>query len=74
MTPEETAERVKVLIEAGLDFIKDDELMGDPPHSPFNKRVELVMKVINEYAQKTGKKPMFAFNLSGDLDDMLKRP
>lgn len=73
LTPEDTAQRVKVLIEAGLDFIKDDELMGDPPHSPFNKRVELVMKVINEYVQKTGKKPMFAFNVSGDIDDMLTR-
>lgn len=73
LSPEATAERVKILIEAGLDFIKDDELMGDPPHSPFNLRVELVMKVINDFAEKTGKKPMYAFNLSGDIDDMLER-
>lgn len=73
LTPEATAGQVKTLIEAGLDFIKDDELMGDPPHSPFVSRVELVMKVINDYAQKTGKKPMYAFNLSGDIDDMLRR-
>ncbi len=73
LTPEATAERVKVLIESGLDFIKDDELMGDPPHSPFKKRVELVMQVINNFANKTGKKPMYAFNVSGDVDDMLHR-
>jgi ribulose-bisphosphate carboxylase large chain len=73
LTPEATANRVRTLIEAGLDFIKDDELMGDPPHSPFNKRVELVMQVINDYAQKSGKKPMYAFNVSGDMDDMLSR-
>ncbi len=71
LSPEATAERVKVLIEAGLDFIKDDELMGDPPHSPFKKRVELVMRVINDFAERTGKKPMYAFNVSGDMDDML---
>ena len=73
LSPESTAQRVQELIDAGLDFIKDDELMGDPPHSPFSKRVELVMEVINNYAEKTGKKPMYAFNLSGDIDDMLRR-
>ncbi|GAB2775230.1 ribulose-bisphosphate carboxylase large subunit family protein [Rhabdobacter roseus] len=73
LTPEATAAQVKTLIEAGLDFIKDDELMGDSPHSPFEERVRLSMEVINTYANKTGKKPMFAFNVSGDVDDMLRR-
>ena len=73
LSPEETATRVGTLIEAGLDFIKDDELMGDAPHSPFEKRVDKVMDVINRYADLSGKKPMFAFNISGDLDDMLRR-
>ena len=73
LTPEETAQRVETLIAAGLDFIKDDELMGDSPHSPFTKRVDCVMPVINEFADRTGKKPMFAFNISGDIDDMLRR-
>lgn len=73
LTPEQTAARVKTLINAGLDFIKDDELMGDSPHSPFRERVKLVMKVINDFAQQRGVKPMFAFNISGDLDDMKAR-
>ncbi|MGL6266848.1 MAG: ribulose-bisphosphate carboxylase large subunit family protein [Chitinophagaceae bacterium] len=73
LSPAETAEQTKTLTEAGLDFLKDDELMGDSPHSPFEKRVDAVMKVINNAADKTGKKPMFAFNISGDIDDMLYR-
>ncbi len=73
LSPAATAQQVNTLIEAGLDFIKDDELMGDSPHSPFTERVDKVMEVINAYADKTGKKPMFAFNLSGDMDDMLRR-
>lgn len=72
LSPAATAAQTETLIEAGLDFLKDDELMGDSPHSPFKKRVDAVMAVINRYADKTGKKPMFAFNLSGDLDDMLR--
>ncbi|MCC5930160.1 MAG: ribulose-bisphosphate carboxylase large subunit family protein [Cyclobacteriaceae bacterium] len=73
LSPKDTAQQVKTLIEAGLDFIKDDELMGDPPHCPFDQRVEEVMKVINRHADKTGKKVMYAFNISGDLDDMFRR-
>jgi ribulose-bisphosphate carboxylase large chain len=73
LTPKATAAQVNTLIEAGLDFLKDDELMGDPPHSPFEKRVDEVMKVINENAEKTGKKAMYAFNISGDIDDMFRR-
>ncbi|MBN2088339.1 ribulose-bisphosphate carboxylase large subunit family protein [candidate division KSB1 bacterium] len=73
LTPQATADQVKILIEAGLDFIKDDELMGDSPHSPFEKRVDCVMAVINQFADATGKMPMFAFNISGDVDDMRRR-
>ncbi len=73
LTPEETAERVQALAEAGIDFIKDDELIGDHPQSPFEKRVEKIMSVLNRHADKTGKKVMYAFNISGDMDDMLRR-
>jgi ribulose-bisphosphate carboxylase large chain len=73
LTPAATAAQVKTLIEAGLDFIKDDELMGDSPHSSFEERVRHCMRTINDFADKTGKKPMFAFNVSGEVDDMLRR-
>ncbi|GAB3653781.1 ribulose-bisphosphate carboxylase large subunit family protein [Echinicola sediminis] len=70
MSPEETAGLVKTLAEAGIDFIKDDELMGSSANSPFDKRVEAIMKVINTHADKTGKKVMYAFNISDELDAM----
>jgi len=70
LTPQQTAELVKVLVDAGIDFIKDDELMADPPHSPFNERVDAVMRVINNHADRTGKKVMYAFNISDELDAM----
>ncbi len=72
LSPEQTAELVKELIEAGLDFIKDDELMANPPHSPLKERVKAVMRVILDYEQKTGKKPMYAFNISDDIENMLE--
>jgi ribulose-bisphosphate carboxylase large chain len=70
LTPEQTAELVKTLAQAGIDFIKDDELMADPPHSPFDQRVDSVMQVLNAHAQRTGKKVMYAFNISDELDPM----
>ncbi len=72
LTPEQTAELVKTLIEAGLDFIKDDELMANPPHSPFSERFAAVSRVINEYADRTGKKPMYAVNITDEIDEMLR--
>jgi ribulose-bisphosphate carboxylase large chain len=70
LTPEYTADLVKKLAEAGTDFIKDDEIMTSTVNSPFAVRVEKIMKVINDFADKTGKKIMYAFNITGDLDTM----
>ena len=73
MSPEATAAQVKMLVEAGIDFIKDDELQADGPHCPFDARISAVMRVINDHADKTGKKVMFAANLTGEIDEMLAR-
>ena len=70
MSPWQTGELVKTLAEAGIDFIKDDELMADPPHSPFDERVDAIMRVINDHAQRTGKQVMYAFNVSDEMDAM----
>ncbi|HEX4351063.1 MAG TPA: ribulose-bisphosphate carboxylase large subunit family protein [Verrucomicrobiae bacterium] len=70
LTPQQTAGLVKTLAEAGIDFIKDDELMANPPHSPFDERVDAVMRVINAHADRNGKKVMYAFNVSDEADEM----
>ncbi|MBZ9995465.1 ribulose-bisphosphate carboxylase large subunit family protein [Mesorhizobium sp. BH1-1-4] len=73
LSPEETARLADTMISAGLDFIKDDELMGDPPHSPFEQRFEAVMAVIDRHADRTGRKVMYAANISGDIDPMRRQ-
>ncbi len=73
MTPEQTAEHVRMLAEAGIDFIKDDELQADGPHCPFEERATAVLRVLNDYAGKTGKMPMYAANITGEIDQMLRR-
>ncbi len=70
---DETAALTRTLCEAGIDFIKDDELQADGPNCPFEDRVKAVMAVVNEFADKTGKKTMFAFNITGEIDQMRRR-
>lgn len=72
LSPTATADLVTTLGQAGLDFIKDDELMANPPHSPLADRVTAVMAAIHRLANQTGRKLMFAFNISDQLDNMLQ--
>ncbi|QKJ28879.1 ribulose 1,5-bisphosphate carboxylase [Mucilaginibacter mali] len=73
LSPAETAALVKTLAEAGIDFVKDDELQSAAANSKFEDRVDAIMRVINDHAHKTGKKVMYAFNLSDEVDNMLRR-
>ena len=67
---EATAALVASLCEAGIDFVKDDELQADGPACPFEERARAVMRAIDRHADRTGKKVMFAFNITDDLDEM----
>ena len=73
LNPQETAEQVQMLVAGGIDFIKDDELQADGPHCPFEERVSAVMNVVNRAADKTGRRAMVAFNITGELDQMKRR-
>jgi ribulose-bisphosphate carboxylase large chain len=73
LSPEETGALARRLAEAGIDFIKDDELQADGPHCPFDERVAAVMRVLREHAERTDKLVMYAANLTGEIDEMLRR-
>ncbi len=70
LSPAELAEVVAELVEAGIDFIKDDELQGNGGHSPLQARIDAVMPVLHAYADRSGRMPMYAFNITDDLDTM----
>lgn len=73
LTAEQTASMVNDLCDAGIDFIKDDELIANPPYEPFERRVAAVMPVLHKHADRLGRMPMYAFNISGSIDDMLRQ-
>lgn len=68
--PDETAGLVKKLAQAGIDFIKDDELQTNAPHCPLAKRVAAVVRVLNDHADRTGKRVMYAFNITDEVEQM----
>lgn len=68
----ELGDLVAVLADAGIDFIKDDEINGDPPLAPLAGRIKTVMPEIERSADASGKKTMYAFNVTDDLDVMFR--
>lgn len=73
LSPEETAEVVKTLCAAGVDFIKDDEKLMSPAYSPLEARVAAIMPVIRDHEQRTGKRVMYAFGISSADPDLMMR-
>ncbi len=53
---------------AGLDFIKDDEVNADCPPTPLRDRVPHVIRALDEVESETGRRPLYAFNISDELD------
>lgn len=66
----QTGELVGQLCEAGLDFVKDDEVCANPSHAPLAERVREVMKHVRAYRDRTGRNVIYAFNISDDADAM----
>lgn len=73
LLPDETAQVVRTLCEAGVDFIKDDEKLMSPGYSPLALRIEAIMPVIRDHEQRTGKRVMYAFGISSADPDVMMR-
>lgn len=58
---------------AGLDIIKDDEIMGDLPVAPTLERLAACRKAIDRVQKDTGKLLMYAVNVTGKADTLLER-
>ncbi len=72
LSSEETAKLASDLADAGLDFIKDDELQANGPGCPLAERAGQVMQVLNVHAERTGRKVMYAFNITDEIDAMAR--
>lgn len=73
LTPEKTAELAYEAAVGGVDIIKDDELVCDPPFCPLVDRVKAVMEALKKADEVKGEKTLYAFNITGPLDLMRER-
>ena len=65
-----TGELVGELCDAGIDFVKDDEVCANPVHAPLAERVREVMARVRRYQDHHGRLVMVAFNITDDIDAM----
>lgn len=70
LATDELADLVYKLALSGLDFIKDDELNANPPYAPLEQKVAAVMDAVHRAAETTGRKLMYAFNITGEYDEL----
>jgi 2,3-diketo-5-methylthiopentyl-1-phosphate enolase len=58
---------------AGLDIIKDDEILGDLDIAPTIERLKACRQVIEEVKQTTGRTVLYAVNVTGTADKLLEK-
>jgi ribulose-bisphosphate carboxylase large chain len=67
LNPLEAAKLAGDLAEAGFDFLKDDEISVSPSFSPLKERVSRVAEAVERASRKTGRKMLYAANISSDF-------
>lgn len=72
LDPQKTAELAYEAAVGGVDIIKDDELVSNPPHCPLIDRVKAVMPAIQEADQIKGEKTLYAFNITDRTENLKK--
>jgi 2,3-diketo-5-methylthiopentyl-1-phosphate enolase len=58
---------------SGVDMIKDDELIADPPHAPFYKRLEACLGAAERAYKETGKRVLYFPNITDRQDRMFEK-
>jgi ribulose-bisphosphate carboxylase large chain len=70
LTAEQTGALVGELCEAGIDFVKDDEVCANPDHAPIEARVKAVMERVRRWQDRNGKHVLVAFNITDEHEAM----
>jgi 2,3-diketo-5-methylthiopentyl-1-phosphate enolase len=71
LSPDDLARILRDVGEAGLDLIKDDEILPDTPASTAISRMEACRPVLEEIERARGRAMLYAVTLSGRADRLL---
>lgn len=69
ISPEVLLEMVKEMVEGGVNFIKEDEILSNPSFCPIEERVPLIMNYINT----CGRKVIYAVCINADFPYVIDR-
>jgi ribulose-bisphosphate carboxylase large chain len=69
ITPEVLLEMVKQMVDGGVDFIKEDEIMSNPLCAPLERRVD----IIANYLSKQSRKVVFCHTINCDPHVVMDR-
>ena len=69
ISPAVLLEMTKELVDGGVDFIKEDEILSNPSFCKLEDRVE----VISNYINNCGRKVIYSFCINGDHHSILNR-
>jgi hypothetical protein len=69
ITPEILLKMVQELVEGGVNFIKEDEILSNPDFCPISVRVPLIM----DYIKRSGKKVIYAVCINSDFPYVIDR-
>jgi 2,3-diketo-5-methylthiopentyl-1-phosphate enolase len=58
---------------AGLDIIKDDEIMGDLNTAPTLERLRACRPILDRIKQQTGRTVLYAINVTGNAQTLLEK-
>ena len=70
LSAQDHAELLRTVALAGLDLIKDDEILGNLESAPTLHRVRACREIIDEARQTTGRDILYAVNLTGRADQL----
>jgi len=73
LTVDQLAEIVREMLKGGVDFIKEDEILGNPDICPFDERIERIADVLHEHNEETGREVFYAPCINSDYPHYIER-
>jgi ribulose-bisphosphate carboxylase large chain len=73
LAPEALAARMRIFARAGIDVVKDDQGLADHAFCPFDARVRACLAAVEEAADETGRRTLYAPNLIGAPEALFRQ-
>lgn len=73
ISKEKMLDIVLQMLRGGVDFIKEDEILGNPDFCKFEERVELISNAVNDFADNEGRDIFYAPCINADYPYFVDR-